>query len=224
VCGDCTQPAIVEALMQGKQAGAVITDPPYGIEREGILNDDPDGLLALYSGCLSILPVENAVIVAFQSPRLFYVWLDATRHSGFTSERLLWMYKPNDETYPWRGWLQKSEAIHIGSRGKPVWLDVHPYAQDCYVYKHTESLGFLQGIHTSVKPLMVVQDLVSRIGGLVCDPFLGSGTTLIACERLQRQGFGIELSPGYVAVTLERLAGMGLEPKLAGTVEGGDST
>jgi len=49
----------------------------------------------------------------------------------------------------------------------------------------------------------------------VYDPFLGSGTTLVACEQLGRIGYGMEISPAYVAVTLQRLADMGLEPRLA---------
>jgi len=46
------------------------------------------------------------------------------------------------------------------------------------------------------------------------EPFLGSGTTLVAAERLGRLGRGIELAPAYVAVALQRLADMGLEPEL----------
>ncbi|MCK5608763.1 site-specific DNA-methyltransferase [Candidatus Pacearchaeota archaeon] len=49
---------------------------------------------------------------------------------------------------------------------------------------------------------------------MICDPFLGSGTTLVACEQTGRVGYGMEISPDYVAVCLERLAGMGLEPVL----------
>jgi site-specific DNA-methyltransferase (adenine-specific) len=45
------------------------------------------------------------------------------------------------------------------------------------------------------------------------DPFLGSGTTLVACEQLGRLNRGVELHPPYVAVALERLAGMGLQPR-----------
>jgi DNA modification methylase len=47
----------------------------------------------------------------------------------------------------------------------------------------------------------------------VFDPFLGAATTIVACEQLGRLGRGIELSPAYVAIALERLAGMGLEPR-----------
>ena len=51
--------------------------------------------------------------------------------------------------------------------------------------------------------------------GIVYDPFVGSGTTLIACERLGRKCRAVEISPAYVAVALERMAAMGLEPRLA---------
>jgi len=51
-------------------------------------------------------------------------------------------------------------------------------------------------------------------GGVVYDPFCGSGTSLVACQQLGRQGRGVELEPGYVAVTLERMAEMGLVPRL----------
>jgi len=57
--------------------------------------------------------------------------------------------------------------------------------------------------------------LVSDSGEAVLDPFLGSGTTAVACERLGRQCRGIEISPAYAAVCLDRLARMGLEPQLA---------
>ena len=50
-------------------------------------------------------------------------------------------------------------------------------------------------------------------GDEVLEPFSGSGTTLVACERLGRKGRAIEIAPKYVAVALERLSGMGLIPK-----------
>jgi len=50
--------------------------------------------------------------------------------------------------------------------------------------------------------------------GNVYDPFLGSGTTMVAAEQLGRICYGMEIEPKYVAVALERMSGMGLEPKL----------
>ncbi len=50
--------------------------------------------------------------------------------------------------------------------------------------------------------------------GDVYDPFLGSGTTMVAADQLGRICYGMEIEPKYVAVILERMAGMGLEPQL----------
>jgi len=54
----------------------------------------------------------------------------------------------------------------------------------------------------------------SRLGEIVYDPFSGSGSTLLAAHQLGRIGYGVEIDPGYVAVTLERLAALGLKPEL----------
>jgi DNA modification methylase len=55
----------------------------------------------------------------------------------------------------------------------------------------------------------------SRAGDLGFEPFSGSGTTLVAAEQNGRLCYGIEIDPRYVAVALERLAGMGLMPRRA---------
>ena len=76
--------------------------------------------------------------------------------------------------------------------------------------------------HDSQHPTMKPVELFARSienhsahGDLVFDPFCGSGTILCAAQALDRRGIGIEIEPKYVAVALERLAGMGLTPKLA---------
>jgi len=56
----------------------------------------------------------------------------------------------------------------------------------------------------------------SREGELVYDPFCGSGSTLLAAHQLHRVGYGVEIDPGYLAVTLERLSMLGLKPEMVG--------
>jgi len=72
-----------------------------------------------------------------------------------------------------------------------------------------------------VKPVALVEDAIrdcSRRGGIVLDPFSGSGTTLIAAERTGRCGFGIELDPPYCDVSLRRLQSVcGLQAVLEST-------
>ena len=71
--------------------------------------------------------------------------------------------------------------------------------------------------HPTMKPVDLVTYCIgnsTRTGEIVLDCFNGSGTTLVASEITQRCGRSMELDPKYVAVTLERLSEMGLEPKL----------
>jgi len=205
ICGDCTDKSVVDRVMDGEKAGAVVTDPPYGQNQTDVPEDDPEKHYELMKRCVEVMPVENSIIIAFQSPRLFKDWLNAIINHKF--HRALWLYKEAQETFPWRGWILKSEMILISEVGNGKWLDVHPYAHDCYkipeVSYKTERIAPMRP-HGSIKPLLVIEDLVSRIDGLVFDGFLGSGTTLIACERLQRKCRAVEISPAYCAVAIER--------------------
>ena len=69
--------------------------------------------------------------------------------------------------------------------------------------------------HPTQKPVDVCRDIIGSGEGVIVDVYLGSGTTMVAAEQLGRRCFGMELEPKYVAVALQRLADMGLEPKLA---------
>ena len=72
--------------------------------------------------------------------------------------------------------------------------------------------------HLTMKPVELVGRLLqdgSPIRGKIYEPFAGSGTTFVAAEQTGRSCLGLEIEPKYCAVTLERLTGMGLEPRLA---------
>jgi DNA modification methylase len=204
ICGDCTDAATVARVMGGEKAGACVTDSPYGINREGIENDDPEGLRGLFDGCLAVVPITDGVIINFQSPRLYPVWVDAIRQAGHEHQRALWFYDETDVTFPWRGWLMCSQIAIVSSIGKPEWSKDN-YHHDCYIVK-TAGKQDDSGGHTTAKPLDIIQDLVAHTTGDVYEPFSGSGTTLVACENLGRRCRAVEISPAYVAVALERMA------------------
>ena len=74
------------------------------------------------------------------------------------------------------------------------------------------------GYHPTQKPVEVISHIIDHCSvraDIVVDCFCGSGTTIVACEQLGRQARTIESEPKYVAVTLERLKQMGLEPQLS---------
>ena len=65
-----------------------------------------------------------------------------------------------------------------------------------------------QNTHITVKPLKLIEHLIrlfSKEGSLVVDPFLGSGTTALACKNTNRKCIGIELNEEYYKIALERL-------------------
>jgi len=103
----------------------------------------------------------------------------------------------------WYGWHKQGKSTFCGLRNlDDVWEIPRPRVSEQ---------------HPTIKPLELVARALknsSAPGDLVCDPFLGAGTTMVAAHSLQRTCFGLEIEPKYVAVTLERLSEMGLSPKL----------
>lgn len=86
-----------------------------------------------------------------------------------------------------------------------------------YQSSHLQGVDEGKNVHGAGMATGIAQWMLtthSRAGHNVFEPFSGSGTTLIACEQTGRIGYGMELEPKYVAVTLQRLADMGLESRL----------
>ena len=210
LCGDSTKAEDVERVMCGEKAKAIVTDPIYGQGQKGVPHDSPEEMRRIVPAACAILPATDAIAVLFQSPRTFPTALDAMRQNEWMFVRALWIYKQAQCVMPWRGWLLKSEAILVFIKGNGTWNDIHPYSHDCYLLSEVSGeLDKDSGWHGSVKPLKVVSDICQRIstdGQAVFDGFLGSGTTMVACQNLNRKCRAIEISPGYCAVTLERMA------------------
>ena len=93
--------------------------------------------------------------------------------------------------------------------------NTHDSMTDVWQFKRV--LGSERHDHATPKPVdMTIRCIKSSAdtNSIVYDPFLGSGTTLVACEQTGRQGRGIEIAEKYCAVILQRLTDMGLQPEL----------
>jgi hypothetical protein len=206
ICGDCTDASTVERVMGGERARSLVFDPEWDAMSDAITGYD--SVLAFCDGASL-----GRVTQRYGDPTWLFVW-DCVS-SWYTPNRPLRRAKlcawyGNIERYNFDGW-------HYGDSGesRTVWNTRGEYQftpdprgkhlSDVFSFPITQLHADKD--HNHSKPVDWVSLLIGNCtGGDVLDPFLGSGTTLIACENLGRRCRAVEIAPGYVAVALERWA------------------
>jgi DNA modification methylase len=238
MCGDSTSAEDVGRLMGGVKVRLVWTDPPYGVNYganldaanpmgyrvRSIQNDDlpPAELEKFIRTSLKNAADHSfdgaAIYVASPAGTLLPTLIKAFERSGFDFHwGLVWV---KDQLVLGRGdYHFKHENILYGWKPGAAHFFIDDRTQtSVFEYPRPKS----SEEHPTMKPPELVGAMIknsSKKGELCYDPFLGSGTTLIAAEQLGRVCFGMEIAPEYVAVILERASGIGLEPKLIETVK-----
>lgn len=196
--GDCRD--ILPTL--GK-VDAVISDPPYGIRyRSGYATD------ALWSGGREIagdgsVEARDAVIAwAGDRPQLWFGTWRADRPAA-TRMVLIW---------------DKGGALGMGALDLPwkpdheeIYVLGHGFigSRDCgSVVRHppVQSMAKNGRKHPTQKPVALMLDLLRKTDGTVLDPFMGSGSTGVACVQAGRGFIGIELDPGYFDLACRRIS------------------
>jgi hypothetical protein len=228
LCGDSTSESDVSRLLDGAKPFIMVTDPPYGVNydpnwrniaaEEGhlsygaraigqVMNDDK----ADWSAAWELFPGD---VVYTWSPPGDHVLItgQALINSGFNIRSMII-------------WRKSHFAISRGDyhyQHEPCWYAVRKGSKSRWCGDRTQStIWDITHIknetgHGTQKPLECMARPIRNHGGKdddVYDPFLGSGTTMVASERAGRICYGMELDPAYVAVILERLSNIGLEIK-----------
>lgn len=215
ICGSSTDISVFEKLSNNIMVDLVITDPPYNVNYTGktkdalkIQNDsmsDGNFYQFLYDAYVNMFSVckEGASIYVFHADMEGVNFRKAFKDAGFKlSECLVWVKNSlvmGRQDYHW-----KHEPILYGWKEG----EAHKWYAD---RSQTTVLNFDRPSrsedHPTMKPLNLVgylMDNSSKEGDCVLDPFLGSGTTLIAAEQLDRKCIGVELSPAYCDVIVKR--------------------
>jgi hypothetical protein len=217
LCGDSTSADDVARLMEGKKADLLLTDPPYGINivntgRVGI--DAPAGFGKV--GTRRMVKARTYHNIEGDDhpfdPRPFLDLAPVVMLFGGNNfaSRL-------PDSPAWLVWDKKAEkgADHNNfSDVELVWTNLKQ--KSCPIYRHLWSGLLREGdrnvelkdrVHPTQKPVGLIAAILSdhsNPGALCLDPFLGSGTTLIACEQLGRTCYGMEISPQYCQVIIDR--------------------
>lgn len=213
LCGDSTNPQHLQRLMDGQLADLWLTDPPYNVDYEGgtglkIQNDNmADGefrqfLCDVYSTANQVLK-PGAAFYIWHADSEGYNFRGAAQDNGWKIRQcLIWLKSSlvmGRQDYQW-----KHEPCLYG------WTDgaAHTWNSD---RKQTTILEFdkpkKNGQHPTMKPVDLFQyqiDNSTKPNQLVLDSFGGSGTTIIACERIRRQARLMELDPAYCDVIVQR--------------------
>lgn len=215
LCGDSTQIEAHAVLLGSDKADMYLTDPPYNVDYTGgtkeqltIQNDSmPDGEFRRF-----LFDAFSAADHSLRPGGSFYVWhadsegynfRGACRDVGWVVRQcLIWAKNTmvmGRQDYQWR-----HEPCLYG------WKDgaSHSWHSD---RKQTTVLEFKKplrnGEHPTMKPVDLFAYLIgnsTRKGDIVLDTFAGSGTTVIACENLDRKARVIELDPAYCDVIVQR--------------------
>ena len=213
ICGDSTLPETYTALLGDTKVNLVCTDPPYLVNLEStsgkIKNDDLDdekGYAFLKSAFKDAM-AKDASIYVFYATSKARVFHDAYEDAGFkVGAGLVW--KKDRLVLTRTDWKYIHEPIIWGWRkdGKHIWYGDQKqktvFEFDRIKNSKEDGCG-----HPSSKPVPLIAYLISQCtqtNGMVLDGFLGSASTLIACEQLNRVCFGVELEPKFVDVAVER--------------------
>lgn len=215
IVGDCTNEQIIDRLFVDEKPRYGMHDPPYGIDVVGISaaigGDAPFGNKKVGDiGFHGVVKTNvYAPIIGDDKPFNPIHLLKATR------DCILWganYYA--DKLPPKKGWLVWDK------KGRDDWRDNFSDCELAWtslpivtrIFRHTW-MGMVQEgerekrVHPTQKPISLFEKIISELfkdEGIIIDFYLGSGTTLLACERLQRRCFGCELSPEYGAVIIQR--------------------
>ena len=186
MCGDSTDKATVEMLMDGKKADMVMTDPPYGINAEKMTMGT--GKRDFHRG-KDWDSERPDISIAFDIAPIVCIW-----GGNYFADKL-------PVTNDWLIWHKKNDGLSF-SECEMAWTN---FGVNCRHISH--HWGKEKKQHITMKPLSVIAWAIERAkekAMLIVDLFGGSGSTLIACEQLDRTCYMMELDPKYCDVIIKR--------------------
>jgi len=217
ICADCSDEKSVKRLMQDKKADMILTDPPYGVDYSDkaayckmvdgnehiltpIINDKIDNYRQFFTSFLSIIPFAelNSCYIFMLGKELHNLRLALDDSRMTWGDYLLWL---------------KTRGIF----GRKDYHSHYEWIVYCWKGKHRVEFhgsnlfelasAMANKLHPTQKPIELLARLLqdgSDEHYIIYDPFLGSGSTLIACEQTERICYGVEIDPHYCDVIVKR--------------------
>lgn len=227
LCGDATSESDVAKLMQGEKADMVFTDPPYGVNygaKNRFLNsfqkagknlkdisNDTIGKNELFDMLVKAFTLANKFgqnycsyyVTAPQRGELALMMMMMMMMSGLPVKHILiWVKNKPNFSLGRLDYEYQHEPILF------TWKKKHKFYGNgikTSIWNINKELKC--DLHPTMKPVALIENALlnsSKRNDIILDLFLGSGSTLIACEKLNRRCYGMEIDPLYVQVTIDR--------------------
>ena len=213
MCGDSTSESDVRLLLVGNSPELMVTDPPYGVEYDPswrtplglndngafgkVENDDrcdwtdawklsPSQVCYVYHASVKTVDVFTSLANAGFEPINLIIWNKSSlcigRGDYHHKHEPIWYMHKKGKTHLWGGSRKESTVWDINKPSK------------------TET------IHSTQKPVeCMAKPIKNHTAKEIYDPFLGSGTTMVACHQLDRICYGMEISEQYCQVIVDRM-------------------
>jgi site-specific DNA-methyltransferase (adenine-specific) len=144
---------------------------------------------------------EGATLAAFADWRQVPTFSDSLQCGGWTWRGMA-AWDKTEAARPQKGWIRaQAEYVLFGHIGPFHSTE----SEKCHPGVFRYPVKAREKFHITGKPLALMRDLVNVRPGVICDPFAGSGSTLIAAAELGRQAIGVELLEGNCEIIAERL-------------------
>ena len=233
-CGSATDPESYKKRMGDQVAHAIVSDPPYNVPNQGhtggrgsvkhrefpqahgeMTEDQFIGFLAEYLTNSTNYLCDGGLVYSFMDWRHEYEMLSATRKTNLQKINLVVWNKNNGGM----GSLYRSkhELVYVLKKGKAKHINNVElgkngrYRTNVWDYAGVNSFKKDRmkelSTHPTVKPVEMIAYAIldcTHLNQIVLDPFSGSGTIFIACEKTNRIGYGMDLDPLYVDAAIRR--------------------
>lgn len=208
MCGDSTMIDDVEKLMNGEKADMVFTDPPYGVSFKSNFRKDKkefsviknDDVFLDFTPCLSAFTKSNTAWFIWTSQSVYPVWRDM--FNFYYKSTIIWSKGGGGMGDLASDYCPDYEMALYCSNGRPEFIAKRPMAV-WNISKDSSS----KYVHPTQKPVALSEYAMSHFlidDSIVMDLFLGSGSTLIGCQKSGRVCYGMELDEKYCDVIIKR--------------------
>jgi DNA modification methylase len=213
LCGDATKKEDAERLMDGKKADMVFTDPPYGVDYDGgasnknkrdkIIGDNTTDLFEPCCKQAFDYSIKNAPLYLWHAGTKGNTAAAAAIKAGYEIRcELIWHKLKAHYGAFTAQYMQKHEPLYYCfKKGNSVnWMGA---TNEVTVWEIEQSS--VNEYHPTQKPVALAERAIKNHNcKSVLDLFLGSGSTLIACEKTNRKCYGMEIDPHYCDVIIKR--------------------